>query len=102
MKSSSCLAPVRPGPPAVEYLRTGHFVEAAFENWESEFLQMGSFVLLTMFLVQRGSAESKREHDDCQSEVLAVGSIVVLSIVLRQKGSPESEPVHEPLSSTGD
>ena len=23
------------------YLRSGHFVEATFENWESEFLQMG-------------------------------------------------------------
>ena len=38
------------------YLRSGHFVEATFENWESEFLQMGAYVLLTAFLVQRGSA----------------------------------------------
>ena len=41
------------------YLGTGHFAEALFENWESEFLQMGSYVLLTAFLVQRGSPESK-------------------------------------------
>jgi hypothetical protein len=41
------------------YLGTGHFGEAVFENWESEFLQMGSYVLLTSYLVQRGSAESK-------------------------------------------
>lgn len=41
------------------YLSTGHFGEAVFENWESEFLQMGSYVLLTAFLVQRGSPESK-------------------------------------------
>jgi hypothetical protein len=41
------------------YLGTGHFVEATFENWESEFLQMGSYVLLTAYLVQRGSPESK-------------------------------------------
>jgi len=41
------------------YLGTGHFVEAVFENWESEFLQMGSYVLLTAYLVQRGSPESK-------------------------------------------
>ena len=41
------------------YLGTGHFGEAVFENWESEFLQMGSYVLLTAFLVQRGSPESK-------------------------------------------
>ncbi|MFG3715264.1 DUF6766 family protein [Micromonospora sp. NPDC047730] len=41
------------------YLRSGHFAEAVFENWESEFLQMGGYVLLTAYLVQRGSAESK-------------------------------------------
>ncbi len=42
------------------YLGTGHFGEATFENWESEFLQMAFFVLLTVFLFQRGSSESKR------------------------------------------
>src|SRR5829696_6022968 len=42
------------------YLRTGHFLEATGENWESEFLQMALFVLLTTFLYQEGSAESKR------------------------------------------
>jgi hypothetical protein len=41
------------------YLRTGDFVEATFENWESEFLQMGMYVVLTAFLFQRGSSESK-------------------------------------------
>ena len=41
------------------YLTTGHFGEATFENWESEFLQMAAYVLLTVFLYQRGSAESK-------------------------------------------
>jgi hypothetical protein len=42
-----------------EYLRTGHFIEATFENWESEYLQMGAYVLFTVFLFQRGSSESK-------------------------------------------
>ena len=42
-----------------QYLATGHFVEAVFENWESEFLQMGAYVLLTVFLFQKGSSESK-------------------------------------------
>jgi hypothetical protein len=41
------------------YLTTGDFVEATFENWESEFLQMGMYVVLTAFLFQRGSSESK-------------------------------------------
>jgi hypothetical protein len=42
-----------------EYLGSGHFIEAVFENWESEFLQMGLFVVLTAFLKQKGSSESK-------------------------------------------
>ncbi len=42
------------------YLASGHFWEATGENWESEFLQMAMFVLLTVFLRQKGSAESKR------------------------------------------
>lgn len=43
----------------VEYLGEGHFIEATFENWESEFLQMGMYVVLTVFLFQKGSSESK-------------------------------------------
>ena len=42
-----------------EYLGSGHFGEATSENWESEFLQMAAYVLLTVFLRQKGSAESK-------------------------------------------
>lgn len=42
-----------------QYIGTGDFIEATFENWESEFLQMGLFVLLTMYLYQKGSSESK-------------------------------------------
>lgn len=41
------------------YLGTGHFSSATFENWESEFLQMGMYVLLTVRLRQWGSAESR-------------------------------------------
>ena len=40
-----------------EYLRTGEFSSAVFENWESEFLQMAAYVILTALLFQRGSAE---------------------------------------------
>jgi hypothetical protein len=42
------------------YLQTGHFGEATFENWESEFLQMAFYIVLTARLYQRGSSESKR------------------------------------------
>ncbi|MBH1484791.1 hypothetical protein I5U45_00815 [Stenotrophomonas maltophilia] len=42
-----------------DYLASGHFSSATFENWESEFLQMGMYVLLTVRLRQAGSAESR-------------------------------------------
>ncbi|WP_238555237.1 DUF6766 family protein [Chryseobacterium sp. P1-3] len=42
-----------------EYLYSGHFIQATFENWESEFLQMLLYVLLTVSLRQKGSSESK-------------------------------------------
>jgi hypothetical protein len=54
------------GQPTIDfagYLTSGHFVEATMENWESEFLQMFAFVLLTVFLFQKGSAESKKLNE---------------------------------------
>ena len=50
------------GYPPIElsgYFRSGHFIETTFENWESEFLQMAMYVLLTVWLRQKGSSESK-------------------------------------------
>ena len=47
-----------------DYLASGHFISAVFENWESEFLQMAAYVLLTVFLVQKGSSESKKPDED--------------------------------------
>ena len=47
-----------------EYLTSGAFIEATAENWESEFLQMGMFVILTVYLRQKGSAESKEPYDE--------------------------------------
>jgi len=46
------------------YVVSGPFMEAVFENWESEFLQMGALVILTIWLVQKGSADSKKLQGD--------------------------------------
>ncbi|MDB5208301.1 MAG: hypothetical protein JWR72_3376 [Flavisolibacter sp.] len=49
-----------------QYISSGHFIEATFENFESEFLQMALFVVFTIFLYQKGSSESKdpgKEND---------------------------------------
>lgn len=50
------------------YLISGHFLQSTFENWESEFLQMALYVVLTIFLFQKGSSESK-DPDDGEEEV---------------------------------
>ena len=44
---------------AIAFLSDPQFLSATFENWESEFLQMSAYVVLTAFLFQRGSAESE-------------------------------------------
>jgi hypothetical protein len=43
-----------------EYVASGNFVEAVFENWESEFLQMWALVILTVMLRQKGAVDSKK------------------------------------------
>ena len=45
------------------------FASATLENWQSEFLQLFSFILCTAFLVHRGSPES-RDGDDAMSAAL--------------------------------
>ncbi len=49
----------QPAIPYSTYLQSSHFLEAVFENWESEFLQMGAYVILTVLLRQKGSPESR-------------------------------------------
>ncbi|WP_235696067.1 DUF6766 family protein [Epilithonimonas caeni] len=53
-----------------QYIRSGHFIQATFENWESEFLQMMLYILLTVSLRQKGSSESKSltEQEDVDKE----------------------------------
>ncbi len=41
------------------YLGTADFWEASLQNWQSEFLAVGSFSVLAIYLRQRGSPESK-------------------------------------------
>ncbi|MDF3052411.1 MAG: hypothetical protein K0S19_516 [Geminicoccaceae bacterium] len=49
----------QPGINYLSYLTSAHFWEATAENWESEFFQMFGYVILTAFLFQKGSSESK-------------------------------------------
>jgi hypothetical protein len=55
-------------------LCTGHFISATFENFQSEFLQMALYVVLTIHLRQLGSAESKKlgEEEEVDREPRAL------------------------------
>ena len=54
------------------YVTSSHFGQAVMENWQSEYLQFMLFMLATVWLLQRGSPESKplgeegRESDRAQ------------------------------------
>ena len=45
------------------YLTSAPFWAAVMENWQSEFLQFSLFILATVWLIQRGSNESKPPED---------------------------------------
>jgi hypothetical protein len=62
------------GGPAIsvlEYLQSSQFWFESFQNWQSEFLAIGLMVVLSIFLRQRGSPESKpvdAPHDETGSD----------------------------------
>jgi hypothetical protein len=45
------------------YLVSSHFGQALLENWQSEYLQFALFIFATIWLLQRGSNESKPLED---------------------------------------
>jgi len=109
------------------YMTSGHLVSSIFENWESEFLQMGMYVLLTVALRQKGSAESRpmTEPDEDEPELepgptpwpvragglwrtlyghslaIAFGLLFAMSFVLHLSGSWRRELVDRALRGEG-
>ncbi|MGD9980526.1 MAG: DUF6766 family protein [Hyphomonadaceae bacterium] len=92
-------------PTLAGYVTSAEFVSTVFENWESEFLQMAAYVVLTAHLFQRGSAESRdpddpeRERDEAKPGLVGVlyahslglmlGLLFVLSFAIHLIGSAE-------------
>lgn len=72
----------RSGIDFTHYLVSGHFWQATGENWESEFLQMGAYVILTCFLFQKGSAESNDPDSPKDPEPQRKGFLVRNSLSL--------------------
>jgi len=59
-QSSHGLQPVTYG----DFITSSDFVVDVAENWQSEFLQFSLFILATIWLIQRGSPESKRPGNE--------------------------------------
>jgi hypothetical protein len=47
----------------IDYVFSSNFGQAVMENWQSEYLQFVLFILATIWLVQKGSNESKPLED---------------------------------------
>jgi hypothetical protein len=48
------------------------FLAAVFENWQSEFLQLLSFVVLAAYLIHRGSPQSRDSEDEIAADLRAI------------------------------
>ena len=55
------------GEPAVLSDYIVEFGQSTLENWQSEFLQLFSFVVLSAILIHKGSAESKDSDEEMQA-----------------------------------
>jgi glycerol uptake facilitator-like aquaporin len=68
------------------YTRSPEFLSSVFENWESEFLQMSAYVVLTAFLIQRGSSESRDPDEPPRDKDLAVQALRPGAPAILRKG----------------
>jgi hypothetical protein len=61
------------------------WAEWTFQNWQSEFLELATFVVLSSFLIHKGSPESKDGDDEMKQMLEQI-----------QARLDELEPEHEP------
>lgn len=52
------------------------FLSATFENWQSEFLQLFTFVVLTTFLIHKGSHESKDSDEEMKAQLTKIEKLI--------------------------
>jgi hypothetical protein len=53
----------QPADSYANYLISADFSAKVMENWQSEFLQFSLYILATIWLIQKGSSESKQEDE---------------------------------------
>jgi uncharacterized protein DUF6766 len=55
---------------SAEFLHS--FLASTLENWQSEFLQLLSFVVLASLLIHRGSPQSRDTEDEMAEDIKAI------------------------------
>jgi len=66
---------IQHGQPAPEFFSRDYwdaFLASMFENWQSEFLQLASFVILATYLIHRGSPQSRDTEDEMAEDIKAI------------------------------
>ena len=48
------------------------FLSSTLENWQSEFLQLATFVILAAYLIHRNSPQSRDGDDEMQADIKAI------------------------------
>ena len=61
-----------PAPGALSSDFLASFLARALENWQSEFLQMASFVVLATYFIHRGSPQSRDRDDEMAADIKAI------------------------------
>jgi hypothetical protein len=60
------------GPPLLSAEFLNSFWASTLENWQSEFLQLLTFVVLTTYLIHRHSHESRDSNDEMAADIRAI------------------------------
>ncbi len=59
-------------PPVMSSEFWDSFLASVFENWQSEFLQILAFVILTTYFIHRNSHESADSNDEMAADIRAI------------------------------
>jgi hypothetical protein len=72
------------------------FARTTLENWESEFLQLASFVVLSALYIHKGSPQSKDGSERLEAKVDTIMEYLSLTVPEEQDAPPHRRPP-EPL-----
>ena len=76
------------------------WAQATFENWQSEFLQLLTFVVLTTYLIHRGSHESKDTDEKVQAQLDRIEQRLA-SLSGQAQGGEAARPGSRPTNGSG-